>query len=64
MSHLGPFKGNIAQIPAKKAVTGIKAGAKRTALGGVVSNSQQESIEEEGKKPGAQRGSTGLNRIC
>ena len=54
LSHLpGQKSTNVNNAPAKKVGTvGVKAGAKRTALGGVVSNSQKDETEEDAKKPG------------
>lgn len=52
LSNLGPAQRNVS-VPVKKpttTVSTVKAGAKRTALGGVVSNAQKEE-ETEGKKP-------------
>lgn len=46
MSHLGPAQKVVG--PAKKIVA-VKAGAKRTALGGVVGNSQKEDMEDTRK---------------
>ncbi|OCF40839.1 cyclin [Kwoniella heveanensis CBS 569] len=57
MSHLGPAqKVNVASTStsaaagAKKPVA-VKAGAKRTALGGVVTNIVKEEVQEDDKKP-------------
>jgi len=48
MSHLGPAQKTVA--PVKKQTVAVKAGAKRTALGGVVANGQKEEFEDV-KKP-------------
>jgi hypothetical protein len=47
MSHLGLAQ--TVAVPTKKPAA-VKAGAKRTALGGVVANGQQEAMQD-GKKP-------------
>ncbi len=49
MSHLGPAQKVVVPQPMKKAVA-AKAGAKRTALGGVVANGAKEDFEDM-KKP-------------
>lgn len=47
MSHLGPAQKTTQ--PVKKPVA-VKVGAKRTALGGVVNNGQQEDMDEKKRK--------------
>lgn len=55
LSHLGPpakaAGASAPTVPSKKP-TAVKAGAKRTALGGVVGNGIKEEVEEDSKKSG------------
>ena len=49
MSHLGPAQ-KVGAPTKQPVIANAKAGAKRTALGGVVANGQQEELEDA-KKP-------------